>query len=53
MPGFRSKLVGVATSMALLALADGAVAQQAGGAIPLAAQAEGAPIERVDVVLAR
>lgn len=38
---------------ATLLVTSGAAAQQAGGAIPLSAQAEGAPIERVEVVLVR
>lgn len=43
----------VALTGAALALAGGALAQDTGGSIPLATQAEGAPIERVEVVLVR
>lgn len=50
---FRPASIGTCAALALLALAGGGNAQQAGGAIPLAAQAEGAPIDRVDVVLVR
>lgn len=50
---FRPASIGTCAALALLALAGGGNAQEAGGAVPLAAQAEGAPIERVDVVLVR
>jgi hypothetical protein len=53
MTGIRSLLIGACAGLASLVVAGGAFAQQAGGSIPLAAQAEGAPIERVDVVLVR
>lgn len=45
--------LGPCAALALLALAGRAAGQGAGGAIPLAAQAEGAPIDRVEVILAR
>jgi len=53
MKALHSPLVGACAALAVLALAGGAAAQSAGGAIPLAAQAEGAPIEGVEVVLVR
>jgi len=50
-PAFH--LLCAALLCATLLVTCGAAAQEAGGAVPLSAQAEGAPIERVDVVLVR